>query len=96
MSRHHITAVSEKCIFVKTSLHTAAAADDADDADDGDDGNDVDGDDVVGDLGRLSCLSEEPKPGSRLFLQHSPHHLVLFVNNFEQLSWRPHASPLPR
>ena len=79
MSRHHITVVSEKCIFVKTSLHTAAADDDADDADDSDDGNDdngADGDDGVGDLGRLSCLSKEAKPGSRLFLQHSPHHLV--------------------
>ena len=84
MSRHHITEVSEKCIFVKASLHTAAADDDADaaddgdnDANDGDDGNDADGDDAVRDLGRLSCLSEEPQPGSRLFLQHSPHHLVM-------------------
>ena len=58
----------------KTSLHTAVAADD--DADVGDDGNDVDGDDLVRDLGRPSGLSEEPESGSRLFLQHSPHHLV--------------------
>ena len=86
VSRHHITVVSEKCIFVKTSLHTAAAPDDADDTDDGDDGddsNDVNGDDAVRDLGRLSCLSEEPESGSRLFLQHSPHHLVTRIS-YEQ------------
>ena len=70
----------------KTSLHTAAAADDdADDGDDNDtndggDGYDADGDDAVRDLGRLSCLSKEAKPGSRLFLQHSPHHLVTRIS----------------
>ena len=54
----------------KTSLHTAAAADDDDDndADDDNEVDDADGDDAVRDLGRLSCLSEEPEPGSRLFL----------------------------
>ena len=83
VSRRHITVVSDECVFVMPhfTVHTAAATDDDGDADHGDDGNDVDGDvDAARDLGRLSCLSEEAKPGSRLFLQHSPHHLLTRIS----------------